>query len=329
MRVTRHNSRGSKHSKNGYSGRHNDRNFDYQTADNIKSEQTKNNLYFSILSGKFYTHEQRGTQPTFEEVEAKYYKQRFTKQYEAQMQRHIKSRHAERIKSFEDWMKDKKYCPEETVLQIGNIDKHADPKTLNAIAREYLKAEVQFAKEHNDCFEILDAAMHFDEAVPHLQVRKVWRSNIDGINTIGQNKALERAGLSLPYPDEPISKTNNYKITYDRIMREKLLDICEAHGLDVTREPDSLANHDMSKAEMLTQKEHKLRKSIVHKKNVSKRLDAEIESKQEQIEQLKTAEENEILRRADAIMKRRQQRAENLDIVDYEDGAETDLSLDK
>ena len=60
----------------------------------------------------------------------------------------------------------------------------------------------------------------------------------DGINMIGQEKALEHAGIPLPNPDLPVSKYNNRKMTYDRMMRQKLYDLCKERGIDIDEVPD-------------------------------------------------------------------------------------------
>lgn len=260
MRATKHNSRGVKGSSRGYTANHNDRNFKYQDAEHIKTDKVQTNIYWNWTSVKEYKHTDKGI--SFDEAEARYY-ERFRHQWEAQCERNEKARHSERNKTFDDWRNSKRYCPEEVYMQVGNHEKHIDNATTYKIMRDYIAFERQFAREHNNCCQILDYAFHFDEDVPQLHYRRVWQSkNADGRFEIGQNKALETSGLELPYPDEPISKTNNYKITYDKIMRDRFLDICESYGLEVTREPDKNAKHDMSKDDMLREKRRKTVKAV-------------------------------------------------------------------
>ena len=204
MRATKHNSRGVKGSSRGYTANHNDRNFKYQDAEHIKTDKVQTNIYWNWTSVKEYKHTDKGT--SFDEAEARYY-ERFRHQWEAQCERNEKARHSERNKTFDDWRNSKRYCPEEVYMQVGNHEKHIDNATTYKIMRDYIAFERQFAREHNNCCQILDYAFHFDEDVPQLHYRRVWQSkNADGRFEIGQNKALETSGLELPYPDEPIKE---------------------------------------------------------------------------------------------------------------------------
>ena len=77
-----------------------------------------------------------------------------------------------------------------------------------------------------------------DESTPHIHVRKVWVYEDNGVKKIGQKKSLERAGIELPFQDRPESQYNNRKMTYDRMMREKMYELCKEHGLEVDITPD-------------------------------------------------------------------------------------------
>ena len=72
-----------------------------------------------------------------------------------------------------------------------------------------------------------------------------------GLDEIGQNKALERAGIALPDPTKPRSASNNRKQVYTAEMRAEWIRICRAHGVEVQDEPLKDARHGRSKAAYL------------------------------------------------------------------------------
>lgn len=261
IRATKHNARTKKHTNIGFNSKHNDRQF--KDEKNL-IHTSDNNLYYIngfnyILTQKEYsewTKEQhkKGQAGTFEEYENLFYTNTFKKQYEIQMEKHIKGGHRERVKTFEEWKSDKRYVPEETILQIGNKDIQIPREKSEDILIEYLLWERNWGYEHK-CFALLDFAIHEDETTIHAQSRRVWFSqNEDGIYEIGQAKALERANIPLPDSSKPRSSKNNAKMTFDKLSREKFLEICEAHGVDVERVPIPNAVHDLDKDEMIHRK---------------------------------------------------------------------------
>lgn len=288
MRATKHNSRGVKGSSQGFSAKHNDREFNYQKEKHIKNDQVQNNIYWNWTLGldREYTHKKK--EISFDKVEERYYA-RFNHQWESQCKRNDKAGHSERNKTFDEWRHNKRYCPEEVFMQVGKHEEHIDKELTCKIMREYIAFEIDFAKKHNNCCQILDYAFHFDEDVPQIHYRRVWQyKDASGRWNIGQNKALEKSDLELPEPDEPISKTNNYKITYDRIMRDKFLEICEKNGVQVTREPDKDAKHDMSKDDMLREKK---RLAEIDYNNTSQKLSEAQESLKTVKEDINTFED--------------------------------------
>lgn len=253
MRATHHNGRGKQANPKGFSDCHNDRNFDYQNADHINPDRTGDNLYWNCYSNEFISHRSREQAQganawTFSQVEHRYYSDRFGEQYNEQMTRYAKKGQHSYIKDFDEWRQSKRYCPEETFFQVGKIDDHISEKQTIALAKLFTAKLDRYAKDHNDMFQILDVAIQLDEAVPQVHLRKVWQSkNLDGMWEIGQNKALERAGIPLPDPSQPEGKANNRKMTFDSEIRKMYLDTCEQLGITVEREPDRAAVHNRSK----------------------------------------------------------------------------------
>ena len=259
MRATQHSSRtnaaGQVHGR-----KHNDRNFDVGKADNIDQSRTQDNIYWNLYNGN-YTESEKDGKMSFSDAELRAYEELFGDQLRETNEKYVKNRHPERVKTMEDWMSQKTHAPEEVVLQVGRSDReydtgnHPDAKVAVACLKEYLKELDSWNKKHGEPMEILTMALHMDEAVPHMQIRRTWvYEGDDGGLRQGQEKALERAGVPLPDPSKAPGKRNNRKMTFDSMMREKWLDICERHGLEMEREAVPDARHNMDKSDMIREK---------------------------------------------------------------------------
>lgn len=310
MRVTRHNARGLKKSSQGFTAKHNDRNYDVSKADNIKMENMKFNRYLSIKSRKWYSEDDKGLYMSFDDVERDFYERHFKKQYEDTQERYKAKRNYSKLCTFDEWRKQKIHSPEETQIQIGNVEKSCSRNEMLKIGHEFIMAEINYYKQHNIKCYVLDAAFHADEDVAHLQYRRVYLyTDSDGTQKIGQNECLKRSDLTLPRPGEKIDANNNYKMVVDADLRKILLDICEAHGLTIEREPERNVKHNRSKEKMIADKE---RQKV-------------IETIDYQTQLLAKQRENEILREAERIKQSRANRMKNA----FDDvGAPADLSND-
>lgn len=252
QRATRHN--GRKSNKGAYSTKHNDRNYDYEEALNIDETKTDTNYYWNRYDGGYY-HKDRDGKLTFEETEQRLYKEAFTKQWERTNERYKSQRHPERCKSFEDWCKLDCNLPEESYIQIGDKENPVSKQDFIKVMNLYSKRLNNWNKQHGYPFVSLDKAFHFDEAVPQVHERRVWKyKDKDGIFCIGQEKALEQAGVPLPNPNKPKSRYNNRKMTFDKEIREMYLQCCLECGLEVETEPLKGVRHNLSKDEVLNVK---------------------------------------------------------------------------
>lgn len=289
IRATKHNGRTKKHTNVAYSSKHNDR--QYKDKSQLK-KSSDDNLYYINGFNYFLTHKEyvawteeqheNGQVGTFEEYENLFYEKMFKDQYNQQMERHIKGGHKDRVKTFDDWKKNKRYVPEETQLQVGNKDIQIPRETSEKIFLEYFKWEQKWGYEH-ECFQILNMAIHEDETTIHSQSRRVWFSlNPEtGIYEIGQDKALERAGIPLPNPNEPRSRYNNRKMVFDKLAREQFLSICEAHGIDVERVPVPDAAHNLDKDEMIHRKHTEKEKELDKRDELLVEKEKQLERKKE------------------------------------------------
>ena len=126
-RVSRHNGRAG---KNGvYNPKHNDRSFDLSHAENIHAEMTPYNRYWDWKFG-LRTHEQQqaaGPDHAFEVTEKEFYELQFGGFVAGQAQRNAKAGHSKRNRGIAEIMADKRFCPEETLYQIGKEGDCPDP----------------------------------------------------------------------------------------------------------------------------------------------------------------------------------------------------------
>ena len=233
MRGTRHNGRSGSHGV--YNPKHNDREFDHDKAVDINSEMTPNNIYWNCFQG-FTFHKDRGADwMPFKDVELLYYKNEFSDWLDAQNERHIKGGHRDRVKSMEKIIENKRWCPEETIYQIGNIGGTIDYNDLAIIVAETMQ---KIDERFGDYLCTLDWGLHVDEATPHIHERHVFFAPDEyGFKMPQQEEACRKMGLELPCSEKERGRFNNRKMTFDSICRDIFLETCKAHGLEMEVEP--------------------------------------------------------------------------------------------
>lgn len=257
MKVSYHNERSVG------SAKHNDRNFDTDKAEHIDSNRKKFNRTTCVYPDM-----------TFEEAEEKFYRENFAALIEETNARRKKNRH-KNMMSVKSLLEGRNTKPEETIIQIGNIDEFPDdPKIITKLFGEICRYNNKITRQHG---KILDAALHFDESTPHIHMRKVWVYEENGVKKIGQEKALKRAGIPLPYPDRPEGKDNNRKMTYDAMMRQRIQEFCKEHGLEIDIEPDKENNRHMTKFEFVNRQVRLAREKAEREREERRRRRAEEE----------------------------------------------------
>lgn len=247
MRTMQHNSRASAGGR-VHGAKHNDRNFDVTLADNIDEERVHLNEYWHL-----YQDEAVGM--TFEEMELRFYTEHFAEQLQQTNDKYLAGGHPERCKDMAAWKMVKRNAPEETTMQIGKMEEYIDGETLMACFQDYNQRLEAWNEAHGKPFTQLSYALHEDEAVPHIQTRRVWHYKAeDGSLRLGQEKALEQAGVELPNPGEKVGRRNNRKMTFDAMAREMWLDVIHEHGIDVERVALPNGRHNRDKEDMIRDK---------------------------------------------------------------------------
>lgn len=247
MRSMQHNSRANSQGRT-HGTKHNDRNFDVDLADNIDKERSKDNVYWHLY---------QATDPglSFEDAELKYYVDAFGPQLQEINDQYLKNRHPERCKDMATWKQARRNAPEETTFQIGKMEEHVDAKILMDCFQDYNARLEAWNDTHGRPFTQLTYALHVDEAVPHIQARRVWHyEDAKGQLRVGQEKALAAAGVELPKPEAPEGKKNNRKMTFDAMAREMWLDVLHEHGLEIERDPLPDGKHNREKEDMIRDK---------------------------------------------------------------------------
>lgn len=223
MRATIHNGRTSH--LGAFTPKHNDRNFNIKNAEHIDPERVKNNRYWNWT----------GKEISFEDAKIAFYEKHISAHLEAQNARYRAQRHAERAKTMDEYRKSPQTCPEEVILQIGKM---GDTIPADMMAR-IIQEQINWEQQQFPGVKVLDVALHMDEqGAPHIHERRAWvYTDKNGNTAISQNKSLEQMGVELPNPNKARSRFNNRKMTFSRMCREHLLQICREHGLEIEEIP--------------------------------------------------------------------------------------------
>ena len=255
MKMTRHNGRSG---KNGaYNPKHNDRSFDVANSEHIDKERAKKNVYWDCYQGFHFPTDQQEENNvvfSFEQIEKTYYFDRYYDYCAAQHERNRLTGHSERDRMPDDLLKDKKTCPEESLIQIGTMEQSVSPDILVQVAIEFFE---EFERRFGEHIHILDWSLHLDESTPHIHERHVFDcENRYGEIAPQQEKALEALGFNLPNPNQKPGKLNNRKKTFDAACRALLFAICEKHDLHLDHEPEYGGREYLEKQDYIIMKQN-------------------------------------------------------------------------
>ena len=241
----------SQHSGREGSGRHNDRSFlagrsaDWvrEHADHIDPTRTEENQVYTWDG-----------QTDIERSERSWYDRTYGQAQEQTNARYRAEGHPDRCKTTDDLYDGKLTRPEEMILQVGSKDVRADDQAFIESLNDYLERLDEWNRVHGGHMHILSMALHMDETTPHVHIRRVWDyQDRDGLTRLGQNRALEQAGVELPDPSKPTGRYNNRKMAFDREARAMWQEACRSHGLEIETEPLPDRRHQ-SKADYIRAK---------------------------------------------------------------------------
>lgn len=241
-----------------------------ENANHIDENQSKNNFYWNLFDNV-----------DFETAEKMYYHEYFSEALKKQNQKHLKTRHKERIKTMDQVYEI--YPPERTIYQIGNAENPFSAEELHKIVSEAIRAEQKWSQDHGNPFVIANIAMHVDEPGvekkedekgncyfynAQIHVTRIWQhEGKDGIFAGNKNKALSDAGVPKPselkeddrkilnlnpYIDEKNKKIdpkkNTRKAVFDALARKNFCEIVRAAGYGVIENATAARSH-LSKSE--------------------------------------------------------------------------------
>lgn len=263
--------------------KHNDREFDVSKADHIDDSLLHQNQYWKLVDLSVVCPSAKiNPEATFDEYEQQIYEMCFFKMLEIRNAKQIAARHKERVQSIEQFRKNAKVCPEESIWTIGNRDNRVSPELLMECFAEFL----EWHRTNFPNVMLLDAALHCDEpdASPHIHLRQVWfhtAHDTEGNQylEIHQNNALKEMGISRPEPDKKESRYNNAKVTYTAMLHQEWLDIAERHGISVERTPQDKSKSGLPLAKL---KAKTLEENIAELEKRLAQLNSDIEDKQDE-----------------------------------------------
>lgn len=185
--------------------------------------------------------------------ELQFYKERYGAARERKNQDYIKSGHKADVRTMEQVIESKKTAPLETVFQIGKEGEHVSPEQLESIFKSFT---VWMQQQYGNNLDILDVALHVDEATPHIHSRCVlYGRDKDGNRDINQTAAFKELGIERPDLTKKQGKYNCPLMTFTERNREKFYEICEEYGIGIDKEVKSKSQKHLDILEYKTQQE--------------------------------------------------------------------------
>lgn len=198
---------------------HNERSFDVGKAKHIDQDRTSLNRTWAQDERTFYT-------------------ERYGRDLARKNQVCVQNRHPERCKTIDDLLTGIRTRPEEMILQIGKVGDDVPTNAFGKCVTDYIGRLQKWADDHGGHMHILGVYFHFDEASPHVHIRRVWDWQDErGYIRIGQEKALKQSGIELPDPAKPEGRYNNRKMSFDVMARELWQVVVQEHGFTIETEP--------------------------------------------------------------------------------------------
>lgn len=224
----------SQHSGRQGSAKHNDRSFMMGRSNEWRLEHASHIDTTRTVENVVWTWD---GQTDIETSERTWYEQEYQQAQERTNDRYRREGHADRCKTTDQLYEGRLTRPEEMILQVGKQADNIDPAEFAQAVDRYLDKLDEWDTAHGGHMHILSIALHVDEASPHLHIRRVWDyTDRDGLTRLGQAKALQAAGVSLPDPNKPIGRYNNRKMTFDSMARGWWQECCREQGWEIETE---------------------------------------------------------------------------------------------
>lgn len=171
------------------------------------------------------------------EADELFYEEMLCHGLEAQNERYRKKGNYGRIWTMDEWRKSVRHRPIENVLLVGNAECHF---RLRALVETYVKFCDRREERFGDTFFLISVFTDIRSEIPHIHERYVllWTDE-EGVRHIGIDRALEQAGVDVPFPGSEEGRYNNRKMKFDQMCREMWRDtVAEALEDDPDTELD-------------------------------------------------------------------------------------------
>lgn len=300
MKATYHNGRASKGV--AYNANHNTKAETRNQQSHIDHERTMENKIWVRDLENLDSAKLRETGGSFDAsaYELEFYKQRFGEARERKNADYIRSGHKEDVKTMEQVIRSPKTAPLETIFQIGTSKETTDPAILERATKEFIN---WMQKEYGSNLDILDVALHVDEATPHIHARCVlYGRDKNGDRDVNQSRAFKELKIDRPDPTKKQGKYNSPLMTFTERNRQKFYDICQGHGLEIDREVKTPSKKYL---EVLEYKTEKLQEELAQAKEQlrqyeqqaqeAQREERESQERKQQIDQVAEAAKKEAL----------------------------------
>ena len=253
MKATYHNGRASKGGK-VYNANHNTLAETRNQQRHIDHELTMENKIWVRDLENLESPQLRETEGSFDAsaYELDFYKKRYGEARERKNADYVKSGHKDDVRTMEQVIKNPKTAPLETIFQIGTMTERVEPEVLERATKEFIN---WMQKEYGSNMDVLDVALHVDEATPHIHARCVlFGRDKEGNRDVNQSGAFRELKIERPDPTKKQGKYNSPLMTFTERNRQHFYDICQSYGLEIDREVKSPSQKNLEVLEYKTEK---------------------------------------------------------------------------
>lgn len=294
MKATYHNGRANKGGK-VYNANHNTKAETRNQQRHIDHERTMENKIWVRDLENLDSAKLRETGGSFDAsaYELEFYKERYGAARERKNADYVKSGHKDDVRTMEQVIKNPKTAPLETIFQIGTATEKVQPEVLERATKDFIN---WMQKEYGSNMDVLDVALHVDEATPHIHARCVlFGRDKEGNRDVNQAAAFRELKIERPDPTKKQGKYNSPLMTFTERNRQQFYDICQSYGLEIDRE---VRTPSQKYLEVLEYKTEKLQEELAQANEKLRKLEQQAQESQErkqQIDQVAEAAKKEAL----------------------------------